>query len=85
MEDYFLDITYKNKTVRFRVVNPDAPLSQLMTNLRHAVDYFFGKEDPTVNEVRVLRPRIGKTDKKLKDYNVNNGDRLFLIPDPFPG
>lgn len=105
MEDYFLDITYKNKTVRFRVVNPDAPLSQLMTNLRHAVgsdgrlifdfpsvdqtgaplDYFFGKEDPKVNEVRVLRPRIGKTDKKLKDYNVNNGDRLFLIPDPFPG
>ena len=37
MEDFFLDIVYKNKKVRFKVVNPDAPLSQLMTNLRHAV------------------------------------------------
>lgn len=105
MEEFLLDIIYKNKTVKFRVVNPDAPLSTLMTNLRHAVgndgklifdfpsidntgapiDYFFGKEDPEVHEVRVLRPRIGKDDQTLADYNVKNGDKLFLVPDPFPG
>ena len=105
MEDFFLDIVYKNKKVRFKVVNPEAPLSMLMTNLRHAVgsdgrlifdfpsidgtgaplDYFFGKEDPDVHEVRVLRPRIGRADQTLADYNVNNGDTLFLVPDPFPG
>lgn len=105
MEDFFLDIVYKNKKVRFKVVNPDAPISQLMTNLRHAIgsdgklifdfpsidetgapmDYFFGVEDPEVHEVRVLRPRIGRTDQTLADYNVQNGDTLFLVPDPFPG
>jgi hypothetical protein len=105
MEEFMLDLIYKNKTVKFRVVNPDAPLSTLMNNLRHAVgndgklifdfpsidntgaplDYFFGKEDPEVHEVRVLRPRIGKEDQRLSDYNVKNGDKLFLVPDPFPG
>lgn len=33
---FFLNISYKNKTVKFRVVNPEASLSQLMQNLRHA-------------------------------------------------
>ena len=103
--EFLLDIVYKNKTVRFRVVNPQAPLSTLMDNLRHAIgndgklifdfpsidqtgaplEYFFGKEDPEVHEIRVLRPRIGKTDQTLEDYNVHNGDTIFLIPDPFPG
>ena len=36
-KDFLLDIVYKNKTVRFKVVNPQAPLSTLMTNLRHAI------------------------------------------------
>lgn len=105
MDDFFLDIVYKDKKVRFRIVTPNAPLSTLMNNLRHSIgkdgrlifdfpsidstgaplDYFFGKEDPTVNEIRVMRPRIGRTDQTLKDYNVNNGDTIFLIPDPFPG
>ena len=105
MEDFFLEIIYKNKRVKFRVANPDAPLSSLMTNLRHAIgndgrlifdfpsvdatgaplDYFFGKEDSSVNEIRVLRQRIGRTDQTLADYNVRNGDVLHLIPDPFPG
>lgn len=64
-------------------MNPQAPLSTLMNNLRHALgkdgrlifdfpsidptgaplDYFFGKEDTTTHEVRVLRPRIGKQNK----------------------
>lgn len=105
MEDYFLNIVYKNKVVKFRVINPEAPLSQLMTNLRHAIgqdgklifdfpsvdqtgaplDYFFGKEAPEIHEVRVLRPRIGRTDQTLADYDVHNGDTVQLIPDPFPG
>jgi len=105
MEDFFLDLVYKNKKVRFRVMNPEAPLSTLMTNLRHAtgsdgrlifdfpsldetgapMDYFFGVEDPDVHEVRVLRPRIGRTDQTLEDYNVHSGDTLFLVADPFPG
>ena len=42
-------------------------------------------EDPDVHEVRVLRPRIGRTDQTLADYNVHNGDTLFLVADPFPG
>ncbi|MBR5396027.1 MAG: hypothetical protein IK144_13235 [Bacteroidaceae bacterium] len=104
-KDFFLNVVYKNKTVKFRVVNPDAPLSVLINNLRHAIgndgklifdfpsidstgaplDYFFAKEDPEVHELRVLRPRIGHTDQILADYNVNNGDTVSLIPDPFPG
>ena len=36
MDEFFLDIVYKNKTVRFKVVNPEAPLSTLMNNLRYA-------------------------------------------------
>lgn len=105
MDDFFLDIVYKDKKVRFRIVNPDAPLSVLMNNLRHAIgkdgrlifdfpsidstgaplDYFFGKEDTQINEIRVLRPRIGRTDQTLADYHVQNGDTIYLIPDPFPG
>jgi len=105
LQDFFLNIVYKNKTVKFRVVNPEAPLSVLLSNLRHAIgndgklifdfpsidatgaplDYFFGKEDPEIHEIRVLRPRIGKTDQTLADYSVINGDTVHLIPDPFPG
>ena len=105
MEDFFLNIIYKDQKVKFRVVNPEAPLNNLMSNLRHAVgkdgrlifdfpsidatgaplDYFFGKEDSAINEIRVLRPRIGREDQTLADYCVQNGDTVFLIPDPFPG
>lgn len=35
-EDFFLYVVYKNKTVKFRVANPEAPISVLMNNLRHA-------------------------------------------------
>lgn len=105
MEDFFLDIIYKDKKVKFRITNPEAPLSTLMQNLRHAIgqdgklifdfpsvdqtgaplDYFFGVEDETVHEIRILRPRIGHADQTLIDYNVQNGDTIFLVPDPFPG
>ncbi|MBO4587921.1 MAG: hypothetical protein J5711_03345 [Bacteroidales bacterium] len=105
MEDFFLNIVYKNKTVKFRVANPEAPLGTLLTNLRHAIgndgklifdfpsidstgaplDYFFAKEDSAVHELRVMRPRIGNAEQTLADYNVQNGDTVSLIPDPFPG
>lgn len=106
MEDnFYVNIVYKDKKVKFRVANPAAPLSTLMTNLRHAtnkdgmlyfdfpsidasgapLDYFFGKEDIQLHEVRILRPRIGKVEQSLFDYNVENDDTLYLIADPFPG
>lgn len=105
MEEFFLNIIYKNKAVKFRVTNADLPLSSLMHNLRHAtgkdgrlifdfpsvdqtgapLDYFFGKEDPEVHEIRVMRPRIGKEEQTLADYGVSNGDAVYLIADPFPG
>ncbi len=105
MEEFFLNIIYKEKQVKFKVTNPEAPLSTLMQNLRHStgqdgrlifdfpsidqtgapLDYFFGVEDTAVHEVRILRPRIGRTDQTLTDYNVNNGDIVYLVPDPFPG
>ena len=49
------------------------------------LDYFFGKEDPEIHEMRIMRPRIGTVDQTLEDYGVKNGDKLFLVPDPFPG
>lgn len=105
MEDFFLNIIYKDKKVKFRITNPEAPLSTLMQNLRHAIgqdgrlifdfpsvdqtgaplDYFFGVEDDTVHEIRILRPRIGHADQTLIDYNIQNEGTVFLVPDPFPG
>lgn len=105
MNDFFINIVYKDKVVKFRVINPSAPLSVLLTNLKHStgkdgrlifdfpsidmtgapLDYFFGIEDPHVHEIRVMRPRIGKTEQTLADYGVQNGDTVFLVADPFPG
>ena len=98
MDDFYLNIVYKDKHVKFRIANPMSPLSTLMNNLRHAVgqdgrlifdfpsvdstgaplDYFFGKEDPEVHEIRVMRPRIGRTEQTLGDYNVKNGDTVCI-------
>lgn len=49
------------------------------------LEYFLAKEDDVTHEVRILRPRIGNTDQTLGDYNVSDGDKIFLVPDPFPG
>ena len=105
IDEFFLNIVYKNRKVKFRVSNPGAPLSVLMNNLKHAtgadgklifdfpsidstgapLDYFFGLENAENKHISVMRPRIGKTDQTLSDYNVKSGDVVFLIPDPFPG
>ena len=105
IEEFYLNIVYKNRKVKFRVTNPAAPLSVLMNNLKHAtgadgklifdfpsidgtgapMDYFFGRENPEDKRIFVMRPRIGKTDQTLADYNVHSGDVVFIIPDPFPG
>lgn len=37
MEEFFLDIVYKEKKVKFKIVNKDATLESLMHNLRHAI------------------------------------------------
>lgn len=49
------------------------------------LDYFFAKEDSDIQQLRVMRPRIGRADQILADYGVQNGDTVNLIPDPFPG
>jgi len=49
------------------------------------LEYFFGKDDPASHEIWVLRPKIGNREQGLLDYNVQNGDSLYIIPDPFPG
>ena len=38
MEDFFLFLRYKNKTIKFKVTDPNTDLEVLMTNLRKAVD-----------------------------------------------
>ena len=38
MEDFFLFLRYKNKTIKFRVSDPTTGLEVLMNNLRQAVD-----------------------------------------------
>ena len=38
MEEYFLFLRYKNKTIKFKVNDPTTDLEVLMTNLRKAVD-----------------------------------------------
>ncbi|MBO6026739.1 MAG: hypothetical protein J6P73_05785 [Bacteroidales bacterium] len=38
MEEYFLFLRYKNKTIKFRVSDPTTGLEVLMNNLRQAVD-----------------------------------------------
>ena len=68
MDDFLLDIVYKNKTVRFKVVNPSAPLSALMTNLRHAIgeDGKFIFDFPSIDETG-LRSTIS-SGKKIPRY-----------------
>jgi hypothetical protein len=100
MEDnnFFLFITYKGKTVKFKVQNPADSLEVLMEKLRKLqifempnvdpsgapVVYYFGKTDENGQSI-ILNPRIGKTDMFLHDYNVNNNDSLSVILDPIPG
>lgn len=38
MEDFFLFLRYKNKTIKFKVTDPNTELEILMNNLRKAVD-----------------------------------------------
>ena len=38
MEDYYLFLRYKNKTIKFKVTDPTTGLEVLMNNLRQAVD-----------------------------------------------
>ena len=66
MEDFFLDIVYKDKKVRFRIVNPQAPLATLMNNLRHAI----GKDGRLIFDF----PSIDQTGAPL-DYFFGKEER----------
>ena len=73
MEDFFLDIVYKDKRVKFRVVNPHAPLSTLMNNLRHAI----GKDGRLIFDF----PSIDQSGAPL-DYFFGNGSGMRNIVSP---
>lgn len=38
MDDFFIFLRYKNKTIKFKVSDPNTPLETLMANLRQAAD-----------------------------------------------
>ncbi|MFR9652067.1 MAG: hypothetical protein SNG35_08615 [Rikenellaceae bacterium] len=104
-DEFFLNIIYKGKKVKFKVMNSDSNLDQLLHNVRHAtgvdgklifdfpsidysgapMEYLFAKEDGVSHEIRVLRSKIGKSNQKLVDYSIDNGDTVHIIPDPYPG
>ena len=82
MEDFFLNIIYKNKKVKFRIVNPNAPLSTLMSNLRHAI----GKDGrlvfdfPSIDETGApLDYFFGKEDSEVKNCSLLNKYLLLLL------
>ena len=97
-EDFFLFLSYKGKTLKFRVSNPTDSLGLLMEKLKEsghfdmpAVDpsgapitYFFGKSDATGKNI-ILNPKVGKTEQYLHDYNVVSGDTLLIISEPIAG
>ena len=72
-KDFLLDIVYKNQTVRFKVVNPEAPLATLMTNLRHAIGqdgkliFDFPSIDSTGAPMEYF---FGKEDSELHEIGV---------------
>ena len=47
-------------------------------------DYVFGKIEEN-GQVSLLHPKRGKTEFCLRDYNVQSGDTLELVPDPKAG
>lgn len=99
MEDnFFLFLTYKGKTVKFKVLNPSDSLNLLMDKLKKLeifdmsnvdpsgapINYFFGKTDESGQQI-ILNPKIGKTELFLHDYNVVSGDSLTIIYEPIAG
>ena len=68
--DFLLNIVYKNKSVKFKVVNPDAPLATLMNNLRHAI----GGDGRLVFDF----PSIDETGAPLDYFFGKEGCGLFL-------
>ena len=37
-DDFYLRVHYKNKTIRYKLIDPNATLNVLMQNLRHSTD-----------------------------------------------
>lgn len=73
MEDFYLNIIYKNKRVKFKVVNPEATLSVLMNNLRHATgaDGRLIFDFPSIDNTGApLDYFFGVEDEKVKEIRV---------------
>ena len=73
MQDFFLNIVYKDQTVRFRVVNPLLPLAQLMSNVRHATNkdgmLFF--DFPSIDSTGApMDYFFGKEDEELHEIHI---------------
>lgn len=98
MEDFYMYINYKGKTIKFKVLNPSDSLNTLIEKIRKLevfempgidpsgapINYYLGKVDENGNQI-ILNPKVGKTELYLHDYNVQNGDKLILIYEPIAG
>jgi len=97
-EEFFLLLSYKGKTLKFKVSNPTDSLGLLMDKLKGTgvfdmpavdpsgapINYYFGKPDENGQAI-ILNPKVGKTEQYLHDYNVNSGDSLLIIYEPIAG
>lgn len=96
-EHFFLLLTYKGKTLKFKVVDPTASMGQLMKNLKETGAYDLPSTDPSGAPILyyfakvqdgksvILRPKHGKEEMHLYDYDINNGDSLLILYEPIAG
>lgn len=97
-EDFILTLTYKGKTLKFKVTKPTDSLNLIMEKLKETgvfdmpsvdpsgapINYYFGKTDEN-GQPMILNPKVGKTELYLHDYEVNSGDSLLVIYEPIAG
>ena len=77
MDDFFLGIVYKDKKVRFRIVNPNVPLSTLMNTKELS-----GRNRRLLNEWKLLDQRLaGRKDMRYRitKRNLNGLPVKYLI------
>lgn len=96
-EEFYLFLTYKGTKYRFKVSDPTASMGQLMKNLKETgifempstdnsgapILYYFAKVKD--GKSIVLKPKHGREEMHLYDYEVNNGDSLLIIYEPIAG
>ena len=96
-EEFYLFLTYKGTKYRFKVLDPTASMGQLMNNIKETgifelpstdpsgapILYYFAKVKDGKSEI--LRPKHGKEEMHLYDYDVNSGDSLLVLFEPIAG